>query len=273
MNRTRRFILWSLAGMVAMALTALAFLPAAWLAPLVERETGGRLTLGDAEGTVWRGSALIGGKVEKTADGGEAVTPLLPGRFVWRLSPLILLGQVDLELANPDALGESGELGELGQPLKLRGNWRQFALDAAALRLPGERLASLGAPLNTIQPAGRLLLAWGPLQFTRLEEGWRINGSMNLRIDDLASRLSPIKPLGSYRLALAWQGEEAPLTLTTAQGPLLLNGNGVWANGRLRFSGAAAAAAGQEEGLANLLNLLGQPRREGDKNVIGLEFK
>ena len=44
-------------------------------------------------------------------------------------------------------------------------------------------------------------------------------------------------------------------------------------NGRMRFSGKAEAEAGQEEKLANLLNLLGQRRSEGGKDIIALEFK
>jgi general secretion pathway protein N len=69
---------------------------------MVERQTGGRLTLGDAQGTLWRGSAFVGGAPGE----GGAVTPLLPGRFSWRLSPLVLFGQVDMELANPQALAQ-----------------------------------------------------------------------------------------------------------------------------------------------------------------------
>jgi general secretion pathway protein N len=42
-------------------LTLAVFLPASWLGVLVEQQTGGRLTLGDAQGTLWRGSAFIGG--------------------------------------------------------------------------------------------------------------------------------------------------------------------------------------------------------------------
>jgi general secretion pathway protein N len=41
----------------------------------------------------------------------------------------------------------------------------------------------------------------------------------------------------------------------------------------LQFSGTAEAEAGQEQRLANFLNLLGQRRRVGDKDVIALELK
>jgi general secretion pathway protein N len=54
---------------------------------------------------------------------------------------------------------------------------------------------------------------------------------------------------------------------------MLLSGSGMFANGRLQFSGTAQAEQGQEQRLANFLNLLGQRRNVGDKVVIALEFK
>ncbi len=96
---------------------------------------------------------------------------------------------------------------------------------------------------------------------------------MNLEMNDIASRLSPVKPLGAYKLALDWRGSQARLTLVTVRGPMLLNGSGKLQNGRLQFSGNAEAEAGQEARLANLLNLLGQRRRVSGKDVIALEFK
>ncbi len=255
-----RFLIWSLAGIVSATLTALAFFPAAWLAALVELQTAGRLTLGDAQGTLWRGSAFIGG----AAGGNDAVTPLFPGRFAWRLSPTVLLGRVDAELENTAALS---------QPVEAAGNWHQWQVSPAAITLPAERLAALGAPLNTVQPSGQMRLSWQALQLTRREGKIEVTGSMHLEMNDIASRLSPVKPLGAYDLAMNWHGLQASVTLKTIRGPMLLNGAGSFSNGRLQFSGTAQAEAGQQEKLANLLNLLGQRRREGDKEVIALEFK
>ena len=255
-----RFIIWLLAGITSIALTTLAFFPAAWIAPLVESQSAGRLTLGDAQGTLWNGSAFIGG----APSGNEAVTPLLPGRFSWHLSPLILLGRVNVTLENPSALS---------QPISVSGSWSEWQVSAAAIMLPAERLAALGAPLNTVQPSGQMRLSWTPLQLVRQAESLEITGSMDLALTDISSRLSPLKPLGSYNLALDWYGAQATVTLKSDKGPLLLSGSGIFSNGRLQFSGKAEASAGQEEGLENLLNLLGQRRREGDKDVIALEFK
>ena len=256
----RRLVIWLLAGILAVVLTLLVFCPAAWMARVVELQTGGRFTLGDAQGTLWRGSAFIGG----APSGSDPVTPLLPGRFAWRFSPMVLLGQVDIDLENAEALS---------QPLKITGDWYQWQVSPAAVSLPAERLAGLGAPLNTIQPSGQMRLSWTPLQVARQGNAVAVAGTTTMQMNDIASRLSPVKPLGSYQLIMDWRGQQAQLTLTTVKGPMLLNGNGTLTNGRLQFSGKAQAEEGQEERLANLLNLLGQRRREGDKDVIALEFK
>jgi general secretion pathway protein N len=256
----RRIVIWLAAALLSMALTVIVFFPAAWLAPAVEAQTGGRLTLGDAHGTLWRGSAFIGG-----APGAhEPVTPLLPGRFNWQLSPLLLLGQVDAELHNQEALS---------QPVRITGSWWQWLVGSAEVIVPAERLAALGAPLNTIQPAGRMRLSWSPLQLTRRAGRVEVQGTMTLQMDEVSSRLSPVKPLGAYRVRMDWRGQQAQVALTTVKGPMLLSGNGTLINGRLQFSGKAEAEAGQEERLANLLNLLGLRRKEGDKDVIALEIK
>ena len=227
---------------------------------MVEKQTVGRLTLGDAHGTLWRGSAFIGG----APSGRDPVTPLLPGRFSWRLSPMVLLGSVDAELENAAALS---------QPISVTGSWHQWQVSPGAVSLPAERLAALGAPLNTVQPSGQMRLSWEPLQLTQQNGKIGIVGAMYLEMNDLASRLSPIKPLGSYDLALDWHGTQASVTLKTVKGPMLLSGSGMFTNGRLQFSGTAQAEAGQEQRLANFLNLLGQRRIESDKDVIALEFK
>ena len=255
----RRLLFWLLAGAVSVALTIIFFFPASWMISTVEKQTGGRLTLGDTHGTLWRGSAFIGG----AASSSDPLTPLLPGRFSWRMSPMVLLGNVDAELENDAALS---------QPISVTGNWRQLNVSPGAILLPAERLAALGAPLNTVQPSGQMSLSWETLQLTRQNGNIGLVGTMHLEMNDVGSRLSPIKPLGSYDLLLYWHGTQATVTLKTIKGPMLLNGSGTLADGRLHFSAIAQAEAGQEQGLANFLNLLGQHRRVGGKDVIALEF-
>ena len=256
----RRGLLWLAAIALAVGLTVLVFLPAAWLGPIVERQTDGRLTLGDAQGTLWRGSAFIGGAPGMNG----AVTPLFPGRFAWRLSPLVLLGRVNLTLENAQALS---------RPVAVQGSWSEWQVSPAELLLPAAGLAGLGAPLNTLAPSGTLRLSWSALRLARQGQAVALHGRTTLSMLDMGSRMSPIKPLGSYELAMDWNGQQARLNLTTLRGALLLSGTGGLERGRFRFSGQAAAAEGYEDTLGNLLNLLGQRRMVGGKNIIALEFK
>ncbi len=256
----KRAVLWLLAIGAAVALTVLVFLPATWLGSIVEEQTGGRLTLGDAQGTLWRGSAFVGG----AAGANGAVTPLLPGRFSWTLSPMVLLGQVDMTLENPEALS---------QAVSLTGSTSQWQVSPAALLLPAERLAGLGSPLNTLAPSGRMTLSWSTLALARAGNAVDVQGRTLLSLDDMGSRMAPIKPLGSYEMTMDWRGQQAALSLKTVRGALLLSGSGGLDRGRLQFSGQAQAAEGYEDTLGNLLNLLGQRRMVGGKKITALEFK
>ncbi|MGJ7918329.1 type II secretion system protein N [Massilia sp. LXY-6] len=256
----KRALLWIGLSALAVAVTVLVFLPAAWLGPIVERQTGGRLTLGDAQGTLWRGSAFVGGAPGE----GGSVTPLLPGRFSWRLSPLVLFGQVSMGLANERALA---------QPVRITGSWSQWQVSAGELLLPAEGLAGLGAPLNTLAPSGVIKLSWNLLDIARQGQTVAVQGRTVLSLTDMGSRMSPVKPLGSYEMAMDWRGQQADLSLRTVRGALLLSGSGTLQNGRLRFSGQAQAAEGYEDTLGNLLNLLGQRRMVNGKNIIALEFR
>ena len=245
---------------VAIALTVLVCLPASWLGSIVERQTGGRLTLGDAQGTLWNGSAFVGGAPGE----GGSVTPLLPGRFAWQLSPLVLFGRVDMVLENAQALSA---------PVRIEGSWSQWQVSEGQLLLPAEGLAGLGAPLNTLMPSGLIRLSWNRLDLVRQPNSVTVTGRTVLSMTDMGSRMSPIRPLGSYEMAMDWRGAQADLVLRTVRGALLLSGNGTLQNGRLRFSGQASAAEGYEETLGNMLNLLGQRRMVNGKNIIALEFR
>ncbi|HWJ95820.1 MAG TPA: type II secretion system protein N [Telluria sp.] len=256
----KRALLWLGVVAFAVALTVLVFLPATWLGSMVERQTGGRLTLGDAQGTLWHGSAFVGGAPGE----GGAVTPLLPGRFSWELSPLVLFGRVNMRLENPDALA---------RPVTVEGSWSEWQVSPGELLLPAERLAGLGAPLNTLAPTGTIKLVWNRLDLVRQPNTVTVQGRTVLTMTDMGSRMSPVRPLGSYEMAMDWRGQQADVNLRTVRGALLLTGTGALENGRLRFSGQAEAAAGYEETLGNMLNLLGQRRMVNGKNVIGLEFR
>jgi general secretion pathway protein N len=256
----RRAGVWLALVALAVVLTILVFLPATWLGQIVERQTGGRLTLGDAQGTLWNGSAFLGGAPGE----GGAVTPLLPGRFAWHLSPLVLVGHVAMRVENPEALS---------QPVTVNGSWSHWQVSPGELLLPADGLAGLGAPLNTLAPTGAIRLVWNTLDVARQGQAVAVTGRTVLTMSDMGSRMAPIRPLGSYEMVMDWHGQDAGLALRTVRGALLLSGTGSLNKGRLQFSGQATAAEGYEDTLGNMLNLLGQRRMVNGKKVIALEFR
>jgi general secretion pathway protein N len=116
-------------------------------------------------------------------------------------------------------------------------------------------------------------LSWSSLQLARAGQAVALHGRTTLEMQDMSSRLTPVKPLGSYQLAFDWKGQQAALALDSQRGPLLLSGTGKFAQGRLEFSGQAEAATGFEEQLGGLLSMLGQRKPNSVKNVIALEFR
>jgi general secretion pathway protein N len=246
---------WALGGAAFGILIALVlFAPAAWLAGAVERSTGGHLQLADARGTVWDGSA----RVTLTGGAGSADAATLPGRLQWQLRPQWggLRAQLQADCCTP-------------QPLPLQVHWRwggaTLQLGDARSQWPAALLAGLGTPWNTLQPEGELQLATQGLSVEWSAGRLALAGRAELVAQRMSSRLSTLRPMGSYRITV--QGGSTPtLTLETLEGSLQLSGQGQWVGSRLRFSGVAQAAPEREAALANLLNIIG--RRSGARSII-----
>ena len=176
----------------------------------------------------------------------------------------MLLGIVDIGLENQVLTSA---------PITIRGTWVRWEIGAGSLSLPADGLAALGAPLNTLQPTGVMKITWPALTLTREGRDWLTTGRVQIELTQVSSALSPIKPLGAYRLQFDWFGREAKLDLQSLSGPLMLEGRGRIVNGRLQFAGEAWAQAGHEAQLAALLGLLGQRRQMGQRIVTALEFQ
>lgn len=246
---------WAASGAVLGLLLALVlYAPAAWLASGLAAATQGHLRLDDARGTVWNGSARV------TLTGGwgsnDAVT--LPGRIDWRLRPRHDGAWAELrsECCAPAPLG-------LRARLRLGGGVLEVA-DAGS-QWPAALLAGLGTPWNTLQLDGDLKLATQGLSLEWAAGRLAVAGRAELVAQRMASRLSTLRPMGSYRITL--EGGPTPtLRLETLEGSLRLAGSGQWVGARLRFAGEATAEAEREAALSNLLNIIG--RRNGPRSII-----
>lgn len=279
---------WAWAGaLLGLACALLLFAPAAWLSRAVQAASGDSLLLADARGSVWRGSAVV----VLTGGPGSRDASALPGRLHWTLRPA--LGHLELRARQACCL--QGQVLIRVQPgwgrvqFSLLPDLAQPAVAGAAAPLigqwPASWLVGLGTPWNTLQPSGLLRLRSSGLGFQVVQGKLRIDGRAELDLDDIASRISTLDVLGSYRLQLQGETATAPaagtpaaadaigtqgatLQLSTRSGALQLSGSGLWAAERLRFRGQASAAPGAEAVLSNLLNIIG--RRQGAVAVISI---
>ncbi|MEZ2350763.1 type II secretion system protein N [Caballeronia sp. RCC_10] len=253
---TRRIRL-ALPGLVVMVLsiagTLLVMLPAAWITPQFARATGGHVNLVDPAGSLWRGSATL----MLAAGGDGAGATLLPGRIEWTTAfwPLFT-GRIHMTMRQTEAMPD---------PVTVDATMRGASLSPGAMAVPATLLAGLGAPFNTLNFDGTVRLSW--TEFRVL--GNNAYGQFVVTLDDMASRVSRVRPLGSYRVALQAQGASAAIDLSTTKGPLLLTGKGMLAQGATSFEGTAKAEPQQRENLAGLLNLLG---RHTDPDTVALTF-
>jgi general secretion pathway protein N len=250
---------WVLAGLLLGALPSLLVnLPAAWLAASVQQASAGRVLLADATGTLWAGSALLA----LTGGASQATAAVLPGRLSWRLGwhagrPAAWLRQ---SCCTETPLVLSWQPGWSRQRLTLQPETPASGSVQAWGQWPLGLLGGLGTPWNTLRLTGQLqLMAPEPLKLT-LEQGRvGLEGQLELGLHQVASRLSPLPALGSYRLQLSAQPSAGPaqVLLQTLKGPLQLQGTGQWSQQGLQLRGQASAEPGSEASLNNLLNIIG----------------
>jgi general secretion pathway protein N len=246
-----------LAGLVlGLGMVLFFFAPARWLAAAVSSSTEGRLRIVDAQGTIWSGS----GQLSLHGGDGSSDESALAGRLRWDVQPAFgaLAIEIQADCCTPKALA-----------FRLMPDWGGAHLQLADRQSywPAHLLAGLGTPWNTIRPEGQLLLQSQSfvVQWNQGRLSW--SGQLQLDAMEMASRLSTLRPMGSYRLLL--RGAPGPqLELSTLQGSLQLQGSGQWVRNKLRFEGQASAAPDREEALANLLNIIGQ--RNGARSIIKL---
>ncbi len=251
-----RIIAFVLAGLIGVIVALVGFAPATLADWGLQRATAGRLGLAETDGTVWRGTGrLVLIDVNSRARDARTVAGVaIPGRVRWSVNMMPLaLGIIDAGI----------RMDGMNEVVRLSGGLSEMRISAGQLALPSVDLGRLGSPWNTIKPAGSLALRWEGLT---LREG-SFNGRADIELRNMASALTAVNPLGSYKIGVVGEGAQARLDITTINGPLLLEGQGTW-NSRqgVRFTATASAEERESARLATLLGLIG--RREGDKTLI-----
>ncbi len=252
-----------IAGLAGLLVALVFFAPARWLADRVGAATGGQLQLVNARGTVWNGQAdlvLTGGQ-------GSRTQTALPQGLQWRLRPTLAGGApaASLRLSAPCCTPEPMAL-----TLVPRLGGAELRVARSTSHWPAELLTGLGTPWNTLRMEGRLALQTPGLTLRWDQGRTSLQGEAAIEAIDLVSRLSTLRPLGSYRMDVRAdaQGNTTTLDLQTLRGELQLQGSGQWVGGRLRCPVVAQAAPDSEAALANLLNIVG--RRQGPRSLLSI---
>jgi general secretion pathway protein N len=228
--------------------------PAHWFTAPLEESLGGRVLFEDARGSLWDGSArllLAGGT-------GSRDAAALPGRLVWSVRPSSQ--GLSVELQADCCMQQTWHWNV--QP---RWGGARLVLSDSLSQWPAQWLTGLGTPWNTVQAEGQLTLATKGLVVEWAAGRLLLAGRAQLDAVQISSRLSTLKPMGSYRITVLG-GATPSLALETLEGSLQLSGSGQWVGSRLRFEGVAGAAPDRLEALANLLNIIG--RRDGPRSII-----
>lgn len=229
-------------------MAALVVLPARWLIALLPASWP--VAVVDASGSVWRGTALV-------ALGPPGARTTLPQPVSWSTrwqnGPRLVLQHpwLDCQLALRPGLGALG-------------------LSPCTLALPATALTTLGAPLNTLKPGGKLSLRWPALQLPYL--GLPGAGEL-LQLDwtQATTSLSHVRPLGHYRVDVRSTGNTLAIALSTLTGSFVLQGEGSFApRTGFSFRGEGRPAADASEttiaGLQTLMSGIG--RRSGDATLL-----
>ncbi len=250
-------------GLLGLLFAVVVFAPARWLASGVTSATQGQLQLVNARGTVWNGQAdlvLTGGE-------GSRTQTALPQGLQWQLAPRLASGSpaMALRLMAPCCTPEP-----LAMTFIPRLGGGELRVASSTSLWPAELLSGLGTPWNTLRVEGQLALQTAGLTLRWDEGRASMQGEAAIDALDLASRLSTLRPLGSYRMTLRADadGNTTTLNLETLSGALKLQGAGRWVGGRLRFEGVAEAAPEAEAALGNLLNIMG--RRQGPRSLLNI---
>lgn len=253
---TRRWLAawpWFAVGVLSVIVTLGFMLPAAWITPQFSKATAGHVNLVDPAGSLWKGSATL--MLAAGGDGSGAT--LLPGRIEWRTAfwPLFL-GHVRMQMRQTEAMPDA---------VFVDASRAGSTVSPGAIAVPASLLVGLGAPFNTLEMEGNVRLTWTE---------WRVLGNSTfgqaiVTLDDMASRVSRVRPLGSYRVVFQAVGQAGTIDLTTSRGGLLLTGQGTLSAQSTMFRGTAKSTQEERDNLAGLLNLLG---KHTDADTVELVF-
>ena len=240
--------------LVVMLWTIICQMPASWLGGVLASQTGCRVMLQQATGSIWQGSAALAFYEPNATEGGCREPLSVTERFQWTSSCSLSSLSCATEL----------QFVALDKPQLISWGLKKTQIGANEVKLPANVLEGLGNPWSTLRPRGQLGARWTDLVLGGIlgsaGDQSSQSGVIRIIISNLSSPISPIKPLGAYEISANIGDEGLNWSLSTTSGPLLLKGQGDLKSG-LHFDGEASASPEAQDSLIGLLALLG--KREG----------
>lgn len=225
-------------------------LPATLMDSVVSSQTAGELRLAHASGGFWSGRGVF------VTRQGMRLTETISWRLgfePWRLAMAVELQGSGL------AWGVAGS--------KLRLGLRGIELPAGRLAMPRLDLSSLPGALGLARLSGAPTLSWPASEISGGQwRGLAAGGVARLRVVDLSSGLSPIRPLGQFDLSVALE-TEGPIAWRLESSPesvLDLQATGPWSI-PLKIDGSLACRRFCDY-MAGLMAIIGKP--EGERYVL-----
>lgn len=245
--------------------SALAKLPAAWADRLLAHFTNGAIRIAEPTGSVWQGAGIpvinlaALGSVRTGSSNGES-WQRLSGPMSWQLGIDPFSARFNLNLSSPDLRWAGPDSRVEISPWGLR-------LPAAQWTLAPLRLNDFPGVIGLARVSGRLRFAWPDLAHSWGTPLDLKSGKASAELFDVASALTPIRPLGDYRFTIEPAGAPGVLRFfvdSLPESTLRISGQGEW--------GSAVSVKGQMQCQRFCEYLIGVMATVGRKNGEVYEF-
>ena len=224
-------------------------IPASLMGTLLEKATDQKISLSDAEGTIWSGSGFI----SVAADDGQYYT-LFDTPLVWTIKKLPLLWG---ELSGAFIFSRDRELNE-PSVARFRVSRSEGQIDRISAPINIRSLSKLHRNIELMRLSGSLTL---DIQQFYWQHGM-ITMEAVMLWRHMRSGLARLNTVGSYQALFdAKQSETVGIRLTTLEGPLLLSAEGQISGQGFWLRGTADAEEHYRSDIQNLLMVIGTERQ------------
>jgi general secretion pathway protein N len=247
----KRWLPYVIFGLVFYLLFLIIEMPASWFAWGLNRYSGGTVRLDPMDGSLWHGKGKLVIYYPQTM-------PHDLGNTEWSVNPFWLLtGRIQSRWNIESSDGRAQSI--------LRISASQIHLLETQVTFPAQTISTFYSPASLISPQGQVQLRTDKLAIGK----GTLEGNVEVLWNGAGSSLTPVQPLGNYRLEITGAGKTAALKLSTSQGALDLTGQGQWQiqTGQLQLTGTATPLERAAE-LEPLLKLIGQDQGNGKRALI-----